>query len=895
MSNHSSPFLQHSDSKLTRVLQDSLGGRSKTVIIATVSPSDLAIAESISTLNYAQAANGIINKPISSSHHVSQHRAQPGVESSGASVEQWYELECKLKYMEAQVEEAQTALARKNQQQQVMLNKVTEFEKEVALKEKIIRQAVERIDSLENALGKERKKTESLTHELKLAEASLIRTNAVLEATQHTEEKLTSEARQLITAVKTSIQDGDEMYKILLDEREDDVERKAETKTFHNVTLTILKDLDTRMQDVLTTEEDFCRNVVTTTEEESKSGKRALVDTVDALKDINTTVKTLITAMANMCTEVNGIIPVLDSSTSNIQSELSDGLQILEKGKLGVLSTTESARENLNLHSDTVQKTSTKARKNTGEILESLMMKLHTTRAELIQATESLMKSSSEIASESSRTRQELGKAILNIKKMSIIAMKNVGSCALKQYKQMNQSITTFTEGMEHIAEANDELDNQKKSVCAKSKSQLGSISSQLSMLSIQKEAFSEAHALQRQCHSTAMKTIMSGLQQLLQNEFSKLDTNADTNFDSLQIDNSEITELNNSINHSAREIVNEVEVSNKNLVEQVNAIAKNDNGLLDESMKTSAALAEIKETARNHYRFVDESGKVTNQKMEELSSYDKPLQNVMDQFQIDNNAAADSITNDVGTFATEGIEKIDTNITSMSTFVSEMVIPDALEAIGKTAEDCDGVFSDISNNFAVIQETSSQGQAAITNQVQKQRQTGDQLQRSVTTKCSEFRKKIVLVRREEIESYCVLATKNAANHVNSTKSTISSMQNLSTGVGDHVSTYSKDVIHIHDPTPSVNPRNEVSFSKKLSSTPSENRIMALLSQKNLEISRSQDENQQVISPVMKLEARDDAPFNAQFDEPSTSRTPISPLSSRHNSPTRTSPRNFRY
>ena len=38
------------DSKLTRLLQDSLGGRSKTCIIATVSPSVLCVEESLQTL-----------------------------------------------------------------------------------------------------------------------------------------------------------------------------------------------------------------------------------------------------------------------------------------------------------------------------------------------------------------------------------------------------------------------------------------------------------------------------------------------------------------------------------------------------------------------------------------------------------------------------------------------------------------------------------------------------------------------------------------------------------------------------------------------------------------------------------------------------------------------------
>jgi kinesin family protein 11 len=51
------------ESKLTRILQESLGGRAKTCIIATVSPSCQSIDETMSTLDYAARAKNIKNKP----------------------------------------------------------------------------------------------------------------------------------------------------------------------------------------------------------------------------------------------------------------------------------------------------------------------------------------------------------------------------------------------------------------------------------------------------------------------------------------------------------------------------------------------------------------------------------------------------------------------------------------------------------------------------------------------------------------------------------------------------------------------------------------------------------------------------------------------------------------
>jgi kinesin family protein 11 len=58
-----SPHIPYRESKLTRLLQDSLGGHTKTCIIATVSPARSNLEETISTLDYAFRAKNIRNKP----------------------------------------------------------------------------------------------------------------------------------------------------------------------------------------------------------------------------------------------------------------------------------------------------------------------------------------------------------------------------------------------------------------------------------------------------------------------------------------------------------------------------------------------------------------------------------------------------------------------------------------------------------------------------------------------------------------------------------------------------------------------------------------------------------------------------------------------------------------
>uniref|UniRef100_A0AC34F1U3 Kinesin-like protein n=1 Tax=Panagrolaimus sp. ES5 TaxID=591445 RepID=A0AC34F1U3_9BILA len=55
--------IPYRESKLTRILQDSLGGKTITTIIATLSPSSTNLEESISTLEYSTRAKNIKNNP----------------------------------------------------------------------------------------------------------------------------------------------------------------------------------------------------------------------------------------------------------------------------------------------------------------------------------------------------------------------------------------------------------------------------------------------------------------------------------------------------------------------------------------------------------------------------------------------------------------------------------------------------------------------------------------------------------------------------------------------------------------------------------------------------------------------------------------------------------------
>lgn len=69
-------FVPYRDSKLTRMLKDSLGGNCKTVMVVTISPSSSQFEETVNTLKYANRAKNITTKPTENKKLVEFHIAE---------------------------------------------------------------------------------------------------------------------------------------------------------------------------------------------------------------------------------------------------------------------------------------------------------------------------------------------------------------------------------------------------------------------------------------------------------------------------------------------------------------------------------------------------------------------------------------------------------------------------------------------------------------------------------------------------------------------------------------------------------------------------------------------------------------------------------------------------
>jgi len=221
--------IPYRDSKLTRLLQESLGGRCKTCVIATVSPSAMSADETLSTLQYAQSAHGIVNKPVAQSmlklnvEGAGRPSTARGDEArnghmTGQTQQDWAEMECRMHYLETQAEEAAAALARKHAEHAALVHRAETAEGKVEAAEKHAGLAeAARAETLERL-------------EEKNAENDRLR--ALLAARKLTETKLTAEAKALLAALDAFTNAAARKTKALEAEATAEAEKRKKARAF---------------------------------------------------------------------------------------------------------------------------------------------------------------------------------------------------------------------------------------------------------------------------------------------------------------------------------------------------------------------------------------------------------------------------------------------------------------------------------------------------------------------------------------------------------------------------------------------------------------------------------------------------------------------------------------
>ncbi|XP_006880402.1 PREDICTED: kinesin-like protein KIF11-like [Elephantulus edwardii] len=203
------PHVPYRESKLTRILQDSLGGRTRTSIIATISPASTNLEETLSTLEYAHRAKNIMNKP-----EVNQKLTKR------ALIKEYTEEIERLKRDLAAARE-KNGVYISNEDFRAMSGKLTVQEEQIVeLNDKIgaLEEELSKVTELfvdnKNELDQCKYELQNKTQKLKVTEKNLqatkiqlVKEEYITSVLENTEEKLHDAASQLLNTVEETTKD----------------------------------------------------------------------------------------------------------------------------------------------------------------------------------------------------------------------------------------------------------------------------------------------------------------------------------------------------------------------------------------------------------------------------------------------------------------------------------------------------------------------------------------------------------------------------------------------------------------------------------------------------------------------------------------------------------------
>ncbi|OON20051.1 kinesin motor domain protein [Opisthorchis viverrini] len=210
------PHVPYRESKLTRLLQDSLGGKTKTSIIATISPSSLCLDETLSTLDYAHRAKNIENRPevnvrlnktdLVRSYNEELERLRRDLEAARTKTGIYVDME-NYQNLQTQIKQQRERICELEERREMLEHDLAQIQEDFTLTQAELAEARERQEQIENELvacqkDVEEKRVRLLKLKCRLEEEAHIR-----EKHQETENVLRGQATTLLQTARSAISD----------------------------------------------------------------------------------------------------------------------------------------------------------------------------------------------------------------------------------------------------------------------------------------------------------------------------------------------------------------------------------------------------------------------------------------------------------------------------------------------------------------------------------------------------------------------------------------------------------------------------------------------------------------------------------------------------------------
>jgi len=843
-SGSSSVRIPYRDSKLTRILQESLGGRCKTCLIATISPSVTAIDESMSTLNYAQAANGIINKPITTSlmsvggfdnKSPTGGANGNGNNGGGQSVEHWHEMECRLEYMQSQVDESQQALARKHIQHQEFIERAEKAELAQQIAERNHQQALHDNEQLEM-------KVNTITQKLVVTENTLDETKLILDATQNTEICLTSEATVLIDAMKRSISDGDRFYQDLLKKRQDDVNRKVATKDYHTKQMDLLNDLLIHLKSISKFQMDHRINL----EKTSTDYNTNQIELLDEHTSIVERIKNECTFEINVLLNVidDGIVPCVVNLTQMSTKKLNDLKEVLKDGDTNIQSSCGSIIERLVVNSNHIEKMKKSYLNTSNNVLQNLDEHLQESKTNLTNIVSDMTQAIQKSNIDRNQQRKNLNEIIDTYKTNHDGSINEINRLSGEHACYVHESIQS-TKNCEEESRTKilDSITSLDVFLSTKNDEYIKNLESQYETLTEQHEALKLSHQQQQEMNKSMVSNVMNGMQSLIENEMKSMNAYQSKNYNALIASNEESKTYNKNVNQTTVDTFQHLASANNTFADDIHEnFVRQESACKNLEKHTTEFDTDMKTVNTIHRDTTDTFVKESTNMVQYNETVDHDTTQVMvgsikTQIENETNKLVTGINEEVK----EGILDLQESTKAGWDYVRDEVIDTIQNDVtNKIQSSHNQVSIRVMNDISTVNTVLNDCEEAVINEINKGHETVLALEKCLDVGLNETFTSSIKKHKETIESSTWLeeSMNNNEKLIIGEVSKSSEIVSSSTEQLDHLT---NDIISVHEETPEIEDRDVPIFTEELTSTKDHRVILSEASSVGIESCSAED------------------------------------------------------
>jgi len=837
-SNSSNVRIPYRDSKLTRILQESLGGRCKTCLIATISPSVTAIEESMSTLNYAQAANGIVNKPVTTSlmsvgsslssslsgnssssssggafsFDTKSAEGTAGGTAAGVSVEHWHEMECRLEYMQSQVDEAQQALARKHIQQQELVDRAEQAEFARQLAERNFEKATHEI----TVLGRRVKDTEEQLEEHK---RSLRETKAVLEATQQTEVALTKEATALIQVLTTTISDGDRMHNELVSKRKEEIDRKTATKHYQANQISLLHELLQNLEEIQKAQQKHRLHLETTRNERNSRELEFLEEHSLAVEQMRNDCVAEIQALRES-TQIK-LLPIVQRLIASSNEKMNRLAAILKDGDGCLQTNCQSILDRLTSNTNRIAELETEYRSSSERILDTLDTQLRASKENLSLAVAEITAALQDANANRQLQRVDLNKKIVDFRNRSRSSIHEMGSLASSHTTVLNDSVREIKDGQEQRSNILDSISNMDEYLASKNNDYATKLEKQCSVLKQQHETFLASHQKQQQMNRLLVAKVMGGIQSLIETEIQSMDRFQSETYDSFLATNGESKSCNDVLHQTTSDVFGQLGQANAQLKidvgqdfdkqNQLGATLEQESSKFDASMNTA-----IEGLCKPLDAFVrDSKDALQTHETEDLTATNSIIEKARTQIE----TATHQLTSSTQQAAEQGMSELQESAAQGWSYVREEVIqPLRNDLVERIQAPQSSVHANAQKELTAIEEKLDCGEKAVEEQVSKGLEYASSAEQCLEVGVNETFAASIKQHRDHIEeSEWLETTLQEQNELVGDR--VSSSTHLVSSCSKQVDGLAHDVHRVDEEPANIPERNVPVYSEELTST----------------------------------------------------------------------------